>query len=276
MKRLLPWLCAALAIPGTVLAQPGAASNFDHFTTGFDLDGGHLILDCESCHVGGVFQGTPTECGSCHVTGGRVQATPKPADHVFSTDTCEECHRTAAWLPLAEMNHDAIYGSCTTCHNNVQSVGKPPQHPPTGQECDTCHRTTAWLPAFFDHAEVTQACATCHNGTTSTGKPTGHFGTQLECDACHSRDAWTPLTFTHSSASYPGDHLAGLTCSDCHVSNAQAVTWPAPAYAPDCAACHASDYEPGPHNNASVSELRDCAGTCHRSTPEHSVRSREW
>jgi len=67
-----------------------------------------------------------------------------------------------------------------------------------------------------------------------------------------------------------------LQCNDCHTSNAQAVPWPFPAYAPDCAACHASDYRPGPHRNASVSQLRDCAGSCHQSSPEHSVNSREW
>jgi hypothetical protein len=314
-------LLAVASVPSALDAQAPGAS-FDHFTTGFDLEGAHLTLECEACHVAGVFQGTPTECGACHSSTGRIQAEAKPVDHVFSSEFCEDCHRTTVWFPLAQMNHDAIFGSCTTCHNNVQSVGKPPQHPPTSQECDTCHRTTSWFPVFFDHAEVTQSCITCHdgvgatgkhaahitttnvcedchttaawtpanfnhdnisgncvschNGTTSTGKPTNHFGTQLECDNCHSRTAWTPLTFQHSSANYPGDHVAGLTCTDCHTSNAEIVPWQFPAYAPDCAACHALDYRPGPHNNASVSELRDCAGSCHQSSPEHSVRSREW
>jgi hypothetical protein len=140
-----------------------------------------------------------------------------------------------------------------------------------------CHSTAAFVPSQFDHANVTAGtCASCHNGSTATGKPNGHFATQLACDDCHSRDFWTPLTFTHQSASYPGDHAARLVCTDCHTANAQTVQWPFPAYQPDCAGCHASDYEPGPHRNASVSALRDCAGSCHRSQPEHSVRSREW
>jgi hypothetical protein len=147
----------------------------------------------------------------------------------------------------------------------------------TTAECSVCHSTAAFVPSQFDHSNVTPGtCSSCHNGTTSTGKPTNHFATQLECDTCHTRDAWTPLTFTHSSPNYPGDHAARLTCTDCHASNAQAVSWQFPAYAPDCAACHASDYKPGPHRNASVSQLRDCAGSCHQSSPEHSVRSRDW
>jgi hypothetical protein len=277
MTRIVLWVLLATIsfAPGQLLAQ-GAPAGFDHFTTGFDLDGAHLTLECETCHVGGVFQGTPTECGSCHVAGGRIRAEAKPADHVLSTEFCEDCHRTTAWFPLATMNHDAIFGSCTTCHNNVQSVGKPPLHPPTRQECDSCHRTTGWFPVFFDHADVTQSCIACHDGVGATGKPPSHFGTLLECDTCHSRNAWTPLTFTHSSANYPGDHAVSLTCADCHTANAQAVPWPFPVYAPDCAACHASDYRPGPHRNATVSALRDCAGACHKQTPEHSVRKREW
>ena len=119
-------------------------------------------------------------------------------------------------------------------------------------------------------------CSGCHNGATATGKSPGHFLTQRECDYCHSRDFWTPLLFDHASAAYPGDHRVSLTCTDCHASNAETLAWPFPAFAPDCAACHASDYEPGPHRNASVSSLRDCAGSCHQSQPEHSVNSREW
>ena len=329
MTRVLHWLVAtallvaALLAPVPAPAQPSTGPTFDHFTTGFPLDGAHLTVDCESCHVGGVFQGTPFECSSCHSTGGRVQASAKPVEHVLSTNVCEDCHRTAAWFPLREMNHDAIFGSCSTCHNNVQSVGKPPSHPPTQQQCDSCHATTGWFPAHFDHAGVMGTCTSCHNGTTATGKhathlattaecdvchsttaflparfdhdnltpgtcsschdgatATGkavdHFTTQLQCDLCHSSDLWLPLTFVHQSATYPGDHAARLTCTDCHTSNAQVVPWPFPAFAPDCAGCHASDYEPGPHQNASVAQLRDCAGTCHRATPEHSVRSREW
>jgi hypothetical protein len=158
----------------------------------------------------------------------------------------------------------------------VGATGKHAAHITTTNVCEDCHTTAAWTPANFNHDNISGNCVSCHNGTTSTGKPTNHFGTQLECDTCHSRTAWTPLTFLHSSANYPGDHVARLTCMDCHTSNAEIVPWQFPAYAPDCAACHASDYRPDPHRNASVSELRDCAGSCHQSSPEHSVRSREW
>jgi hypothetical protein len=321
----LPAVCLAAVLsawPLSGIAQSRFNSSFDHFTTGFALEGPHAIAACESCHVDGVFQGTPTDCASCHSQGGRIRATPKPADHVLSSDMCNDCHRDRAWFPLAEMNHDAVYGSCASCHNNVQSAGKPPDHPITQLDCALCHRTTAWVPARFDHTgvigdcaachngveatgknashittsdfcedchttvtfapakvdhlQVLGTCSSCHNGATAIGKDAGHFQTQLECDTCHSTTAWQPLTFAHSSASYPGDHAAPLICTDCHTTNAEAVPWPFPTYAPDCAACHAADFRSGEHDGATVSDLRDCAGTCHQTRPQHSVRSRDW
>jgi hypothetical protein len=197
--------------------------------------------------------------------------------HINTTNVCEDCHSVVAFAPVPRVDHTQVVGTCSTCHNGTTALGKHAGHLQTTAECDVCHSTSAFVPSQFDHSNVAPGtCSTCHNGSTSTGKPPNHFGTQLECDTCHSRNAWTPLTFTHSSGNYPGDHITQPTCLDCHTSNAQAVPWPFPAYAPDCAACHASDYRPGPHKNATVSALRDCAGTCHKQTPEHSVRKRDW
>ncbi|MCP5069417.1 MAG: hypothetical protein GY946_22860 [bacterium] len=48
------------------------------------------------------------------------------------------------------------------------------------------------------------------------------------------------------------------------------MIWPSPAYQPDCAGCHASDFEQDEHKKVqsprqyyTVSELRDCSGSCH-------------
>ena len=41
-------------------------TTFDHLATGFPLDGNHYTADCESCHIGGVFEGLPKKCESCH------------------------------------------------------------------------------------------------------------------------------------------------------------------------------------------------------------------
>jgi hypothetical protein len=78
------------------------------------------------------------------------------------------------------------------------------------------------------------------------------------------------VRYTHASATYP-DHGSRLTCRSCHTTNTQTIAWSAPAYAPDCAGCHASRYKQNSHKKYespttafySVTELRDCAGACH-------------
>ncbi|HVY65617.1 MAG TPA: cytochrome c3 family protein [Gammaproteobacteria bacterium] len=227
-------IVALLLAPGLVLAQARISSNFDHFTTGFDLDGAHRTVDCETCHVAGVFRGTPTQCGSCHIAGGRIRASAKPASHPLTTENCSDCHRTNAWIPLARMNHDAVFGTCMSCHNNVFSVGKPPQHPPTpaGADCDACHRTTAWLPARFNHAGVTQACASCHDGVGATGKNATHITTTNNCEACHNTVSFAAVARV--------DHAEVIgTCVSCH--NGRTATGKTPDHPPSndsCNNCH--------------------------------------
>jgi hypothetical protein len=168
------------------------------------------------------------------------------------------------------VDHNAVVGTCSSCHNGSVATGKPQNHIPTTGECDTCHSTVAWTPARFDHATITGSCASCHNGGTATGKPSNHFVTNLACETCHRNTGWTPLIFRHSSLNFP-DHGSRLDCKDCHRANAQQVPYPSPAFAPDCAACHANDFKPGPHKKYeqptkvtyTVQELRDCTGACH-------------
>lgn len=214
--------------------------------------------------------------GTCFTCHNGVNATGKTANHLPSGNTCDDCHSTNGWTPALFDHSGVAPGSCTTCHNGSTAAGKPSNHVATSASCDTCHSTLAWIPATFDHSQVSGSCSSCHNGTTATGKPATHFVTTLECHSCHNTNSWTTTSFTHSSANYPGNHSGRPLCSACHTSNAQTIPWPFPAYAPDCAACHAGDFKPGPHQNASVSTLRNCAGTCHKSTPEHRVSDREW
>jgi hypothetical protein len=117
---------------------------------------------------------------------------------------------------------------------------------------------------------VTGSCATCHNGQSATGKPASHFQTTLGCEECHTSTTWTSVRYSHIGASYPGQHRRALDCTDCHRTNSQQMSWPNAAYQPDCAACHANDYDSDPHRKTqnpntryTVSELRDCTGACH-------------
>jgi len=80
-------------------------------------------------------------------------------------------------------------------------------------------------------------------------------------------------SFTHTTAFYPGDHRSKVACNDCHTGNSETIAWQYGAYKPDCAGCHAGKYKQKKHKKVSsptiyypVSELRDCAGACHRYT----------
>jgi hypothetical protein len=177
----------------------------------------------------------------------------------------------------ADFDHSGVTAPCFSCHNGSIATGKNVGHVPSDNDCELCHTTNGWIPAGFDHASVVPGtCNSCHNGTIATGTPGGHFSSTLSCDSCHNTQNWLPANFDHAGTAYPGDHRVRLDCTDCHGGNSQVVTWSSPAYQPDCAGCHANDFEPGgPHKTATVSDLRDCAGACHES-PEHSVRSDEW
>jgi hypothetical protein len=215
---------------------------------GFDHSG--AVGTCESCHNGTI-------------------ATGKHGTHVATTEPCDRCHTNRGWIP-AEFDHTGVTAACSTCHNGTTATGKHGAHVTTTAECDLCHTTSGWRPAGFDHSGVSGSCGTCHNGTTATGKPAGHFVTAQECDACHTTSGWPISRFVHHSAGYPGDHRVTYACTRCHGANSEAVSWSNAGYAPDCAGCHAGDYRSGPHRKSlspatyyTVSELRDCAGSCH-------------
>ena len=67
---------------------------FDHFNTGFPLSGQHQTLQCATCHLKGVFKGTPKTCAACH--NGSISA-GKPSGHVASAAGCDDCHTIFSW-----------------------------------------------------------------------------------------------------------------------------------------------------------------------------------
>ena len=95
LTRITPvlfFLAIAMTTPVDVLAQ---GDTFDHFSTGFVLDGGHVNVTCDACHVSGTFGPTQSSCASCHSNTGLVRASGKPTDHVQTEGECSDCHITA-------------------------------------------------------------------------------------------------------------------------------------------------------------------------------------
>jgi hypothetical protein len=226
----------------------------NHNLFAFKLDGKHVNVACESCHVNNVFQGTPSDCNSCHAKDDAHQGQ-------FGRD-CAACHTTAGWLP-ATFDHNLsafkLTGkhanvACESCHVNHVFQGTPTdcyschakndEHNGSfGTGCGSCHTTSGWLPANFDHGifpltggHAGLQCIRCHKVPgvchADPAYHAGMFGTN--CAQCHSTNNWL--------ASYSGSHPntcggqcinhEGASCRDCHTTNLSSAT---------CTKCHDSN-----------------------------------
>lgn len=216
----------------TIAAQPDAAQSgardFNHMSTGFPLVGLHATAECGSCHVGGVFKGTPRNCSGCHAKGKRVVATAMSSKHLITTEACDVCHTNAVTFYGARYNHGkAVAGQCSSCHNGLIATGRAASHS-TGNKatksCDSCHRTTAWLPSSWNHYSVTAKCVTCHaagkEGSTyvrtvvagTSPEAFAHRYTSIsDCESCHTKyTTWSGAIYDHTGAG------ASTACSSCH------------------------------------------------------------
>ncbi|MGH8268026.1 MAG: cytochrome c3 family protein [Steroidobacteraceae bacterium] len=240
-------------------AVPGAAGTpFDHHTVA----------------------GTP--CASCHDS---ARGSGKPPGHITSSDSCQSCHTTLAWLPVTRVDHAQVRGTCVSCHNGTAASGKPANHVPTSAGCERCHTTNGWTPARFDHAAVAaHTCTTCHNSVQAIGLSRTHIPTRQQCDVCHGTLAWKPALIDHSRfvSACAGCHnnqgAVGLSaghmstrrdCSTCHSYPDWSVIrfrHVAAAYPGDhraalaCISCHTSNTDQVPY--ASPGNAGTCAG-CH-------------
>lgn len=113
---------------------------FDHFETGFPLDGRHADVACDACHVNGRFAATPRRCADCH---NNIIAQGKTFRHIPVSDACDACHSTRDFL-TQRFDHTLVYVNCVTCHNNFLAPGKTADHPPTSNVCENCHNTIHW------------------------------------------------------------------------------------------------------------------------------------
>jgi len=201
-----------------------AKTPFQHDKTGFVLRDIHATLQCEQCHVEGIFKNTPKYCSGCHGIGTRVGAKPKPVNHVPTTAECDTCHVSAANFYVKSYNHIGITGNCITCHNN-QSLGvvsKPMTHFPTLQPCELCHtNTTTFMSWRMDHSGITSGCFMCHGGPQAGSRTfpnivsypaAGHItiSPASDCNACHTN------FFTFLGARFDHTGITPGTCGTCH------------------------------------------------------------
>jgi hypothetical protein len=220
--------------------QGEATGSFNHSSTNFPLTGGHLGVDCISCHANG-YQGTTMVCQDCHITQYNQSVNPNHVALGIPTD-CITCHTTApGWAPASFAihnnyypltgGHNAIANDCAQCH-----IGGNYNNTPT--DCNGCHNTdyTATLNPNHVALGLSTDCVSCH--TTASG--------------------WAPAQFNIHSTVWPltGAH-ATVACVECHIGGNYNNT---PI---DCNGCHNTDYTTATNpNHASLGLSTDCI-TCH-------------
>jgi hypothetical protein len=211
---------------------------FNHDTTGFPLTGAHKAVDCSLCHPNGRFQGTSSECYSCHKSDYDGVADPNHRSAGFSTD-CTQCHTTTSFKS-SSFTHDSTgfplegahkQAQCYQCHKNGQYQGTP-------TDCYSCHRNDYEGAQSPNHkaAGFPVDCSFCHKPSDYSFSQ-GHFEhtafptssgahSHFSCSDCHtnpSNFAQFTCTFCHSKsstdsrhASVPGYKYEDRFCYACH------------------------------------------------------------
>jgi len=235
------WLLAAAVLgglPATAQAQFENPNRAFHKGTAFPLDGRHLTVACESCHIDGVYQGTPTGCADCHWI--------RRQDDVYKTRLgmqCAQCHKTTSWS-ATNWNHAAATGVVLNAAH--RTVG-----------CDGCHREASFTSASTD-------CFTCHRRDFETTQEPNHLaaGFSTACESCHrpSDSTFEGVRFDHDLM-FPllGVHAA-QACASCHTGAKYAGT------PRDCFGCHRDDYERTTSPGHQAAGFSTACETCHRET----------
>jgi hypothetical protein len=224
----------------------------------------------------------PLATGNCAVCHGgayvAINAQKKGAMHIPTTQSCNICHLTTAWVPTSFAHVGVVAGSCLTCHNGINAAGKSTPHIPTTASCDSCHRTgLSWLPVITPWAHIGVAagsCSTCHISSYPNieVKPASHLPTTASCDACHhSYSVWLPTTYTHTG-------IAIGTCQTCHSGaytgivakpgNHIPTVTPAGMPGNECSLCHTSTTSFSIERMNHGTMLTSCA-TCHDRTASY-------
>lgn len=227
---------------------PKGREAFDHAKTGYKLEGGHLKLECKSCHqeknqktpLGKAqganpqrsFLGLTRACLGCHEDTHRKQL----------GDDCLNCHVMESWKPARAFDHSR--------------TDFPLQGAHAKQTCNACHPSETGGAGMRFKPIAHERCADCHKDV--------HRGSLSEnCASCHSLDSFTPASrFNHKSTRFPlsGRH-GDADCASCHpkLTDKAALLFTHKAQGPlqkcqschrdpheqrlgpDCASCHATD-----------------------------------
>jgi hypothetical protein len=144
----------ALLLCFPVIATAAECTAYEKTHPAYILNGAHLstgkCTTCGTCHINGIFTGTPKQCINCHNGDPARTTVGRSAKHIpTALNACDLCHGTTTFVPNTRMNHTVVSAQrCDSCHNaTYASQGadkKPNDHPRTTQDCRSCHSTSNW------------------------------------------------------------------------------------------------------------------------------------
>ena len=217
------------------------ATKFDHAQFAhFALTGAHASLQCQQCHVGNRYAGTPATCIGCHMN---AYMTAKAPDHVAANfpQDCALCHTTTSFL-TATFDHNTTGFALTGAHTNVT--------------CAQCH-------VGGKFAGTPTACSGCHLQDYAKTTNPNHQAANLPttCETCHTTASWQNITpFDHSITGFAltGAHTT-VQCAQCH--SAQFGNYNIPNGA--CWNCHQTDYNNTTNPAHKAANFPQTCDTCH-------------
>jgi hypothetical protein len=152
------------------------AGSFDHVSTGFRLDGGHVkVQQCVQCHPASKDSAPAAGSIAAKGLGSRTDAgNPLPGAPVFAhtPKVCSGCHAPKD-----------VHGGQFTASGREE-------------ECSNCHVTLRWSGEDFNHEKARYTldiahrnvkCEKCHKTQREIGAKMVRFyrGTPMECIQCH-------------------------------------------------------------------------------------------
>jgi hypothetical protein len=236
---MLRWLIAltllwTLAVPAWAQS---AGSAFDHSATSYPLLGKHEEVRCESCHLRGIFRGTPRDCTTCHAQNNSRGAAAMPARHFQTTLSCDSCHSVRGFTGAIFTHFGITPGTCQSCHDGNRATGKPAGHVSTDLSCDECHNISAFVPAAVEppnhipHPRSAK-CSACHRSPDYAVQPSVsaiHANAPSPISGCAECHGVKAASFARPNGfrivGQPDNHIpTSGPCETCHVGNGAGIS----------------------------------------------------
>jgi hypothetical protein len=184
-----------------------------HNSSKYPLQGSHLAIPCNLCHIK------------------TVDGTKATTRFTFESTRCAACHKDAH---KGELTKYIKEGGCESCHlpeawNKVQYDHNRTKFPLTGAHikaaCGACHVVIekGQKNERKQFINLTSECVDCHKDIhrgqfAAMTKTEGIENKTTNCGKCHTPDKWQALIFNHNrdaSFKLEGAHLK-IGCRDCH------------------------------------------------------------